>query len=245
MHTNSSDTELEQKLWSPKVLDNIDSNQFSEYLELSCTSCLPGGGRNVEYALHVLHQSHGDLIAATRKLLNPMPTIQDISNKTNNHTEAYLYVDTFGWSEQEIEAFERLVVENRKDFYRISQLLGTKSVKQCIEFYYFWKKATKLRFPTNSSNNTTNNSATNNKNLTNNIANNIDQSNSNSSDLKPNINDINNNINHSNSNNNHNLARDKENNHRDVFPCKVCGRVFEKIKSRSAHMKRHKNEARG
>lgn len=25
------------------------------------------------------------------------------------------------------------------------------------------------------------------------------------------------------------------------FPCKVCGRVFEKIKSRSAHMKRHKN----
>lgn len=26
------------------------------------------------------------------------------------------------------------------------------------------------------------------------------------------------------------------------FPCKVCGRVFEKIKSRSAHMKRHKNE---
>lgn len=28
----------------------------------------------------------------------------------------------------------------------------------------------------------------------------------------------------------------------EKFPCKVCGRIFDKIKSRSAHMKRHKNE---
>lgn len=27
----------------------------------------------------------------------------------------------------------------------------------------------------------------------------------------------------------------------DQFPCKVCGQIFLKIKSRSAHMKRHKN----
>ncbi|CAH0400558.1 unnamed protein product [Chilo suppressalis] len=43
----------------------------------------------------------------------------------------------------EVEAFLAGLGHYDKDFYRITQLVRTKDSKQCIQFYYFWKKVTK------------------------------------------------------------------------------------------------------
>ena len=79
--------ERADKVWSPSVLDKItnSSNQDSNnnarqckviahskrktnlvkelelYLELSCSACVNGNGRNKEYAYHILFQNNGDL----------------------------------------------------------------------------------------------------------------------------------------------------------------------------------------
>jgi hypothetical protein len=31
------------------------------YLEFACCAAVPGGGRNKEYALHLLHMCHGNI----------------------------------------------------------------------------------------------------------------------------------------------------------------------------------------
>ena len=77
--------ERADKVWSPSILDNLTSsngilddskqckaitnskrkiNMLKElelYLELACSACIMGNGRNKEYAYHILHQNNGDL----------------------------------------------------------------------------------------------------------------------------------------------------------------------------------------
>lgn len=35
------------------------------YLEFACCAAVPGGGRNKEYALHLLHMCHGNIHVGT------------------------------------------------------------------------------------------------------------------------------------------------------------------------------------
>lgn len=78
--------EKADKVWDPRILDNLtfssnNNDEFRQfrsatgskkkanqtkkdldlYLDLSCSACIVGAGRNKEYAYHVLHQNKGDL----------------------------------------------------------------------------------------------------------------------------------------------------------------------------------------
>lgn len=220
----------------PQVIEHISDLDMKLYLEFTSSPCIRGGGCSIEYALQTLYEADGNVMEAMEIL---------IAKKKN---------DLDGWSMGEQLMFERAISKHGKRFDLISQDIKTKSVKKCIEFYYLWKHSSsrspsvnyqlKNKFPiaaTNSNTQQVINSGTlarqplaqtyniTSKQLTNSISN-------------PNASEINNNNNNNNStlitNNNGNIIADNT----ALFLCKVCGRAFEKIKSRSAHMKRHKNE---
>eukprot|EP00036_Acanthoecidae_sp_10tr_P009183 CAMPEP_0182918662 /NCGR_PEP_ID=MMETSP0105_2-20130417/2235_1 /TAXON_ID=81532 ORGANISM="Acanthoeca-like sp., Strain 10tr" /NCGR_SAMPLE_ID=MMETSP0105_2 /ASSEMBLY_ACC=CAM_ASM_000205 /LENGTH=590 /DNA_ID=CAMNT_0025055777 /DNA_START=477 /DNA_END=2249 /DNA_ORIENTATION=+ len=44
------------------------------------------------------------------------------------------------WTEDEADAFDRAFVENGKEFQELSAAVGTKSLRECVDFYYLWKK---------------------------------------------------------------------------------------------------------
>lgn len=44
------------------------------------------------------------------------------------------------WSTEEIECYQQALLKHNKDFYGVAGDVGSKSVKQCVEFYYVWKK---------------------------------------------------------------------------------------------------------
>ena len=47
------------------------------------------------------------------------------------------------WSEAEVNGFYECLLRHHKNFSRISSDLGTKSVKECVEYYYLWKNVCK------------------------------------------------------------------------------------------------------
>lgn len=42
----------------------------SEFLDMCCSSVLPGGGTNTELALHCLHDVQGDILVRLTQALN-------------------------------------------------------------------------------------------------------------------------------------------------------------------------------
>lgn len=212
-----------EPIWAPHVLKDLNDAELALYLEFSCTACIPGGGCNVEKALQVLYKSDGNIKLALERLLNA----KDLHSLTQ-HDHAI-------WNEDEVHLFERLIMLHGKNFYFVSQDIKTKSVKECVEFYYLWKKSPiRVHHSINSSlssslSSTSSSTSTNSISTTSSITTNNTTATS----------------------DNQSLAQSSESNaplngaepsQEEQFPCKVCGRVFLKIKSRSAHMKRHKNE---
>jgi len=172
IHNSSTPTIAMNPIWAPHVIQDIKPTDLDLYLEFSCSACIPGGGCDIDKALQVLYECGGDVKQAVEHLLS--------------------YADRdLIWTEDEIHLFERLYKLHGKNFSLISHDLSTKSIKECVKFYYLRKKLpSSIRNPTPLK----------------------EQETSEIPEIK--------------------------------FPCEVCGRVFEKIKSRSAHMKRHKNEKR-
>jgi hypothetical protein len=48
-------------MWERIVLAVCYSVAVEMYLEFACCAAVPGGGRNKEYALHLLHMCHGNI----------------------------------------------------------------------------------------------------------------------------------------------------------------------------------------
>ncbi len=51
---------------------------------------------------------------------------------------------TESWSEQERKQFSDLSLHHGKNFRLIAKKMQTKSVRQCVSFYFFWKKVWKM-----------------------------------------------------------------------------------------------------
>lgn len=177
-------------------------------MEFSCTACIPGGTCNVDRALEVLYRAQGDIKLALERLMTG-PEARDVNNNdtTNDSNRESIVPRRSIWTEDEVHLFERYIMLNGKNFYHISQAMKTKSVKQCVEFYYLWKKSP---FKKSSI------SPVATRSVTSSLDDIATPSDTTSGEIKE--------------------------SQEEQFPCKVCGRVFLKIKSRSAHMKRHKNE---
>uniref|UniRef100_A0A1B6CCX3 Protein krueppel n=1 Tax=Clastoptera arizonana TaxID=38151 RepID=A0A1B6CCX3_9HEMI len=52
---------FEHLLWDPGISKLTSENEVDMYLEFACCAAVPGGGRNKEYALHLLHLCHGNI----------------------------------------------------------------------------------------------------------------------------------------------------------------------------------------
>lgn len=243
-------------IWAPDVISHVDKSDMELYLQFSSTPCIPGGGCNIEEALDTLYQANGDIKKAMQQLL-----------KTDLINQAI-------WSFNEVLMFERLIMLHGKNFYSISKDLETKTVKECVQFYYIWKKSTfrnRLVSPTTPNySNASVSSVTSSTYTTASVPSIVSPTNTNTTststttttttttEIKPPTEATN--LTATPSSSTSDESRDSgrgdsllsidEHNQQSLllqqseqqFPCKVCGRIFMKIKSRSAHMKRHKNE---
>ncbi|XP_018971885.1 transcriptional-regulating factor 1 isoform X3 [Cyprinus carpio] len=128
-------------LWSPtQDLDAPDNQQkVDNLLKMACSSVLPGGGVNTEYVLHCLFECRGDIMNTLEKLLLPTPLRNTSSLKTDYH-----YAGSDRWMLQEKRQLNKALLSHHKDFYLVQKMVKTKSVSQCVEYYYTWKKRLRL-----------------------------------------------------------------------------------------------------
>ncbi|KAM7156018.1 mitotic deacetylase-associated SANT domain protein isoform 4-T5 [Molossus nigricans] len=234
--------------WEDLESSREKQRQVEDLLTAACSSIFPGAGTNQELALHCLHESRGDILETLNKLLLKKPL------RPHNHPLAtYHYTGSDQWKMAERKLFNKGIAIYKKDFFLVQKLIQTKTVAQCVEFYYTYKKQVKIG---------------RNGTLT---FGDVDTSDDKSAqeevevDIK--ANDIL--ILRSHESNAPESAGgqvsekpregpgkprralpyiekkkkpetfNKTQNQENTFPCKKCGRVFYKVKSRSAHMKSH------
>ncbi|KAK7171028.1 hypothetical protein R3I94_001053 [Phoxinus phoxinus] len=123
----------EELLWKPWAeLEENDTllQHVENLLDLSASSVLPGGGANLELALHSLSPCKGNILAALEMLL-----FKDSPPSENYH---YSGMDIWTLSEQRL--FHKAFTIYGKDFSFVHKMVRTKQVSQCIEFYYNSKR---------------------------------------------------------------------------------------------------------
>ncbi|XP_041418464.1 transcriptional-regulating factor 1 isoform X2 [Xenopus laevis] len=124
-------------VWKP--LPDLESREPQQkvdvFLSMSCSSVLPGGGTNLEYALHVLYECKGNITRALETLLLETP------HRLHNHPLAnYHYAGSDKWSAAEKKNFNKALHTCNKDFFYVQKMIKSKTVSQCVEYYYTWKK---------------------------------------------------------------------------------------------------------
>lgn len=235
-------------IWAPNLVPESDSHQLDLYLRFAGTCCVRSGGCNIEQALEMLHACKGNITLATKTLL----------------TSRLEYTQSL-WNIDEVHEFERLIMSYGKNFFKISNDLKSKSVKECVQFYYSWKKSSFRRntSPVSSSSlsllatpsASTSSSSTSDDSRDSGRLSSIsdDQSTLSAHTPLPHYVKLEQSqqqqqqqytptVSLNKQLHKQHQQQQQQQQQPDKFPCKVCGRIFEKIKSRSAHMKRHKNE---
>uniref|UniRef100_A0A673WQM6 Transcriptional-regulating factor 1-like n=2 Tax=Salmo trutta TaxID=8032 RepID=A0A673WQM6_SALTR len=127
---SSSNEELLWKPWEELQRSSVIQEKVEAVLSLCSSSCLPGGGSNTELALHCLYLCHGDTLATLERLFfsNPSTAVD------------YHYAGSDVWQQTERSLFSKALTTHGKDFSLIQQMVQTKCVSQCVEFYYLSKK---------------------------------------------------------------------------------------------------------
>ncbi|XP_077083797.1 uncharacterized protein LOC143736901 [Siphateles boraxobius] len=123
----------EELLWKPWAeLEENDTllQHVENLLDLSASSVLPGGGANLELALHSLCRCKGNILAALEMLLF----------KDSPPSENYHYSGRDIWTLSEQRLFNKAFTIYGKDFSFVHKMVRTKQVSQCIEFYYNSKR---------------------------------------------------------------------------------------------------------
>lgn len=69
------------------------------------------------------------------KLMRPTPTLP-----LEHPLLSYECHESDRWTAHEMDVFYQGLLKYNKDFSAISRDIGAKTVKQCIQFYYLWKK---------------------------------------------------------------------------------------------------------
>lgn len=72
---------------------------------------------------------------AMLQLIKPTPALS-----ADHPLLTYEYHESDRWTTNEINAFYQSLLKYNKDFPSISRDIGTKSAKQCVQFYYLWKR---------------------------------------------------------------------------------------------------------
>ncbi|KAL1789583.1 ELM2 and SANT domain-containing protein 1 [Sigmodon hispidus] len=125
--------------WEHLEASREKQRQVDNLLTAACSSIFPGAGTNQELALHYLHESQGDILETLNKLLLKKPV------RPHNHPLAtYHYTGSDQWKTSERKLFNKGIAIYKKDFFLVQKLIQTKTVAQCVEFYYTYKKQVKI-----------------------------------------------------------------------------------------------------
>nr|XP_037862028.1 transcriptional-regulating factor 1 isoform X5 [Chlorocebus sabaeus] len=137
----AQDTHKATLVWKPwPELENHDLQQRVEnLLHLCCSSALPGGGTNSEFALHSLFEAKGDVMVALEMLLLRKPVRLKCHPLANYH-----YAGSDKWTSLERKLFNKALATYSKDFIFVQKMVKSKTVAQCVEYYYTWKKIMRL-----------------------------------------------------------------------------------------------------
>ncbi|XP_056151636.1 mitotic deacetylase-associated SANT domain protein isoform X2 [Lampris incognitus] len=115
------------------------SKRVEDLMHLACSSALCGGGTNQELALHCLYECNGDIMAALSLLMLTNPLLPKSHRLSNYH-----YSGSDSWTAAERRQFNKGITAYKKDFFMVQKLVSTKTVAQCVEFYYTYKKHVKI-----------------------------------------------------------------------------------------------------
>ncbi|XP_010220798.1 PREDICTED: zinc finger protein 541-like [Tinamus guttatus] len=127
------------KPWGDIATNQETQDRVTELLNMACSSVMPGGGTNLELALHCLHEAQGNVLEALEMLLFGGP------RKSESHPLAnYRYAGSDIWTPLERQLFQKAFCVHKKDFFLIQKKIQTKNVAQCVEYYYIWKKIIKF-----------------------------------------------------------------------------------------------------
>ncbi|XP_051941483.1 mitotic deacetylase-associated SANT domain protein [Hippocampus zosterae] len=129
-------------VWAPltQLEDKPDYHKrVKDLMHLACSSALRGGGSNQELAHHCLHRSNGDIMAALSLLMLSDPVFP-----TSHSLSDYHYSGSDKWSAAERRQFNKGMAAYKKDFFMVQKQVSTKTVAQCVEFYYSYKKHVKV-----------------------------------------------------------------------------------------------------
>ncbi|XP_044528480.1 transcriptional-regulating factor 1 isoform X2 [Gracilinanus agilis] len=137
----SNDTHKATLVWKPwPELENQEfQKRVENLLNLCCSSALPGGGTNSEFALHSLFEAKGDIMAALEMLLLKKPIRFKCHPLANYH-----YAGSDKWTSLERKLFNKALATYSKDFIFVQKMVKSKTVAQCVEYYYTWKKIMRL-----------------------------------------------------------------------------------------------------
>ncbi|XP_055361480.1 LOW QUALITY PROTEIN: mitotic deacetylase-associated SANT domain protein [Betta splendens] len=123
--------ELEEKTDFQEKVANL--------MHLACSSVLRGGGTNQELAHHCLYECKGDIMAALSMLMLKNPIFPKSHQLSNYH-----YSGSDSWTAAERRQFNKGIAAYKKDFFMVQKQVTTKTVAQCVEFYYTYKKHVKV-----------------------------------------------------------------------------------------------------
>ncbi|XP_029972562.1 ELM2 and SANT domain-containing protein 1 isoform X4 [Salarias fasciatus] len=137
-----SDRHSADLVWAP--LDELDEKpdfqqKVEDLMHLACSSVLCGGGTNQELAHHCLFECKGDIMAALSLLMLRNPIFPK-----SNHLSSYHYSGSDSWTAAERRQFNKGIAAYKKDFFMVQKQVSTKTVAQCVEFYYTHKKHVKV-----------------------------------------------------------------------------------------------------
>ncbi|CAL8284507.1 unnamed protein product [Lota lota] len=113
--------------------------KVEDLMHLACSSAVCGGGTNQELALHCLYQVNGDIMAALSLLMLKSPLFPKAHPLSDYH-----YSGSDSWTAAERHQFNKGIAAHKKDFFMVQKLVSTKTVAQCVEYYYTYKKHVKI-----------------------------------------------------------------------------------------------------
>ncbi|UJR09609.1 hypothetical protein I4U23_013844 [Adineta vaga] len=132
---------VDELLFSPFELTYYDEKSLEKFEQLNRMNPFLFSSRHapasypLELVYMLLHEYNGDLQRTLTSLLEG--TAKDIKQCRPLHHYRFLECDN--WTKEEIDAFTKAIQTSEKNFGLVSREVGTKTVKQCIEFYYMPK----------------------------------------------------------------------------------------------------------
>ncbi|XP_066282292.1 zinc finger protein 541-like isoform X1 [Branchiostoma lanceolatum] len=129
--------EKAELVFHPECVEKLTDKEVRAYLEAACSKIAPLGGRNKEYAFHLLYRCNGDIMTAVPKLMTKPALLPK-----DSFMQTYHYSGSTRWNKKDKTNFEEAIKQYGKSFSDFKEFLPNKTVDQCVEFYYRWKHTT-------------------------------------------------------------------------------------------------------